>query len=64
LAECPTEPFPLTIASTLNGGAAFAGKSGRNTANACETNAMETTATVAAAHFIVGALSEFNSMNK
>jgi hypothetical protein len=42
------------IASTPNGGPAFAGKSGRNTANACEAIAMETTA-VTAAHFMVGA---------
>src|SRR6266571_1304707 len=35
-----TEPFPLTIASTPNGGPAFAGKSGHGTANACEAKAM------------------------
>jgi hypothetical protein len=56
LAECPTERFPMAIASMLNGGTAFAGKSGRNTANAREANAMETTATVAAAHLMVGGL--------
>lgn len=39
------------MASPLNGGAAFAGKSGRNTASACEANAMETIM-IAAAHFI------------
>jgi hypothetical protein len=33
LGQCPTEPLPVTIASAPNGGVAFAGKSGRNTAN-------------------------------
>jgi len=36
-----------------NGGVAFAGKSGRNTANACEANTTETIM-IAAAHFIPG----------
>ncbi|HVD94574.1 MAG TPA: hypothetical protein VNE84_00365, partial [Candidatus Limnocylindria bacterium] len=54
-AECWTELFPVTIASAPKGGPAFAGKSGRNTANACEAIAMETTMVVAA-HFMVGAL--------
>ena len=57
-AECWIEPFPITIASLPNGGAAFAGKSGRNTANACEANAMETTM-ITAAHLMVGALIRF-----
>jgi hypothetical protein len=35
----------------LNGGPAFAGKVGRNTANACETNAIETSV-IAAAHLM------------
>jgi hypothetical protein len=39
------------IVPVLNGALAFAGKSGRNTANACETNAMETNM-IAAAHFM------------
>jgi len=39
------------MASPLNGGAAFAGKSGRNTASTCEANAMETIM-IAAAHFM------------
>ena len=39
------------MASPLNGGAVFPGKSGRNTASACETNAMETIM-IAAAHFM------------
>ena len=42
LAESETERFPITTVSPLNGGVAFAGKSGRNTAGACEANAMET----------------------
>jgi hypothetical protein len=45
----------MTIASAPNGGPALAGKSGRNTANACEANAMETTM-IAAAHLMSGAL--------
>jgi hypothetical protein len=45
----------MTIASLPNGGDAFAGKSGRKTANPGETNAMETI-TIAAAHFMVGGL--------
>jgi hypothetical protein len=39
------------IVSLLNGGPAFAGKTGRNTASACETNAMETNV-IAATHFM------------
>src|SRR5262249_42009251 len=39
------------VVPLLNGGLAFAGKSGRDTANACETNAIETNV-IAAAHFI------------
>jgi hypothetical protein len=39
------------IVPLLNGGPAFAGKSGRNTANACEMNAIETNM-IAAAHFM------------
>jgi hypothetical protein len=57
-AHCWIEPFPVTIASTPNGGAAFAGKSGRNLANACEANAIATT-TITAAHLMVGALIGF-----
>jgi hypothetical protein len=40
-----------------NGGGAFAGKSGRKTANVCEAKAMET-AIVTAAHFMWALLSE------
>jgi hypothetical protein len=39
------------IVSLLNGGPAFAGKIGRNTASACETNATETNV-IAATHFM------------
>jgi len=51
LAECWIESFPVAISSLLNGGAAFAGKSGRKTANACEAKAMEMNM-IAAACFI------------
>ncbi len=47
----------MAITSPLNGGAGFAGKSGRKTANVCETNAMETS-TDTAAHFMSAALSK------
>jgi hypothetical protein len=60
-AECWIELFPIAIASAPNGGLAFAGKSGRNTANACEANAIETTM-ITAAHLMVGALSDSDSM--
>jgi hypothetical protein len=53
----------MMIAAPLNGGAVFAGKSGRKTANACEPTAMETI-TIAAAHFIVGALIRFRQHDK
>ena len=46
----------MTIASPANGGAVFAGKSGRNTADACEASARETTRIAAAAHLMEGAL--------
>jgi hypothetical protein len=48
----------MVITSPLNGGAGFAGKSGRKTANAWEANAMETI-TIAAARFMVGGLIRF-----
>jgi hypothetical protein len=41
----------MEIVSPLNGGAGFAGKSGRKTANACDANPMETTMNTAA-HFM------------
>jgi hypothetical protein len=53
----------MTIASTPNGGAALAGKSGRRTANACEAKAMET-AIATAAHLMVGGLIKFRQHDK
>jgi hypothetical protein len=53
----------MIIATPLNGGAAFAGKSGRKTANACELTVIETI-TIAAAHFMVGALIRIQQHNK
>jgi hypothetical protein len=47
----------------LNGGEDFAGKSGRNTANDCETNAIETNV-IAAAHFISGGLNRLRFHDK
>jgi hypothetical protein len=51
------------IAAPLNGGAVFAGKSGRKSANACELTATETI-TIAAAHFMVGALIRIRQHDK
>jgi hypothetical protein len=51
------------IAAPLNGGAVFAGKSGRKTANACELTVIETI-TIAAAHFMVGALIRIRQHDK
>jgi hypothetical protein len=48
----------MTIARLLNGGEDFAGKSGRKTANACETSAMETNV-IAAAHLMSRGLIKF-----
>ena len=63
MAESQTERFPITMASPLNGGAAFAGKSGRSTASACDANTMETI-TIAAAHFISGGLIKIEKERK
>src|SRR5216110_2137735 len=57
-AEVRIESSPKVIDSPLNGGARFAGKSGRKTANVCDTNAMETNMDTAA-HFMSAALSRF-----
>ena len=54
----------MTIASLPNGGAAFAGKSGRNTAEACEANPRETTRIAAAAHLMDGALIKISQDDK
>jgi len=51
------------IAPLLNGGEDFAGKSGRKTASACETSAMETTV-IAAAHFMSRRLIRFRQHDK
>jgi hypothetical protein len=53
----------MVIASPLNGGAGFAGKSGRNTANVCDTHAIETSANTAA-HFMSAALSKIKRHGK
>ena len=62
-AEGWTKPSPIMIAPPLNGGPVFAGKSGRNTANACEANVMKTIM-VAAAHFMMGALIRIRQHDK
>jgi hypothetical protein len=54
----------MTIASLPNGGAAFAGKSGRNTADACEANARKRTRIAAAAHLMYGALIKIRQDDK
>jgi hypothetical protein len=46
------------ILSLLNGGPAFAGNSGRETADTCETNATKTNV-MAAAHFMTRGLIKF-----
>jgi hypothetical protein len=63
LTECWIEWFPITISSPLNGGLAFAGKSGRSTANACDANTMETIM-IAAAHFMSGGLNRLRLRDK
>jgi len=63
LVEYRTQPSPMMIAPPLNGGPVFAGNSGRNTANACEANAMETIM-IAAADFMVGGLIRIQPYDK
>jgi hypothetical protein len=53
----------MIIAPPLNGGEDFAGKSGRKTANACETNAMETS-TIADVHFMLRGLIKMEPRGK
>jgi hypothetical protein len=53
----------MVIAPPLNGGDDFAGKSGRKTANACETKAMETI-TIAGAHFMSRGLIKMETRGK
>jgi hypothetical protein len=62
-AEYRIESSAMVIASPLNGGAGFAGKSGRNTANVCDTHAIETNANTAA-HFMSAALSKIKRHGK
>jgi hypothetical protein len=60
---CRDESPPMAITSPLNGGPGFAGKSGRKTANVCDTNAMEKRMNTAA-HFMSGALSRIKQHGK
>ena len=53
----------MEIASPLNGGADFAGKSGRKTANVCDANPMETTMNTVA-HFMSAAFSKIKRHSK
>jgi hypothetical protein len=60
---CWVRSVPLMIDALLNGGPAFAGKSGRNTANACETNAIQTNM-ITAAHFMSRGLIKLRKRGK
>jgi len=62
-AEYGLESSPVVITWPLKGGAGFAGKSGRKTANVCDTNAMETMINTAA-HFMSVALSKIKRHGK
>ena len=53
-----TESSSMMMTLPLNGGAGLAGKSGRKTANACDTNASEMSADTTA-HFILVARNSF-----
>jgi hypothetical protein len=53
--DCRIESSVMLITSPLNGGAGFAGKSGRNTANVCDRHETKTS-TNTAAHFMSAAL--------
>jgi hypothetical protein len=61
--EYRIESPAIAITSPPNGGAGFAGKSGRKTANVCDTNAMETI-TDTATHFMFAALSRIKRHGK
>jgi hypothetical protein len=52
----------MMMTSPLNGGAGLDGKSGRKTANACDTNASEMSADTAA-HFIFVARNTFTKVS-
>jgi hypothetical protein len=62
-AEYRIEPSPVVITSPLKGGDGFAGKSGRKTANVCDTNATETSMNTTA-HFMSAALSKIKQHGK
>jgi hypothetical protein len=62
-AECRIESSAMVTTSPLNGGPGFAGKSGRNTANVCDTHATKTS-TNTAAHFMSAALSRIKRHGK
>jgi len=62
LAHPITESSPMIMTSPLNGGAGLAGKSGRKTANACDTNASEMRADTTA-HFILVASNSFTAVS-
>ena len=57
-----TESSPMIMTSPLNGGAGLAGKNGRKTANACDTNASEMSADTTA-HFIFVAGNSFTEVS-
>jgi hypothetical protein len=62
-AVCWIESLPVMIVPLLNGGLAFAGKSGRNNASACDTNAIQTIV-IAAAHFMSRGLIKLRKRDK
>ncbi|HEU0275222.1 MAG TPA: hypothetical protein VFQ83_11900, partial [Candidatus Udaeobacter sp.] len=63
LTESRFELSPIVIASPLNGGAGFAGNSGRKTANVCDAKAIKTNMNIAA-HFMTAALSKIGPHRK
>ena len=56
------ESSSMIMTSQLNGGAGLAGKSGRKTANVCDTNASEMSADTTA-HFILVARNSFTAVS-
>ena|SRR5262249_51122251 len=62
LVQRSTESSPMIMTSPLNGGAGLAGKSGRKTANACDTNASEMSAETTA-HFILIVRNSFTAVS-
>jgi hypothetical protein len=63
LAEPTTTSSPMIISLPLNGGPGFDGKSGRKTANSCDTNASEMSAD-SSAKLIFVARSTFTEVPK